>query len=181
VLEAKFGKHGTHLHCLSVGIDDREVETEREVKSIGHEETYAGDLSSIEVVKREILSLSTRVARRLRQEGFRGETVILKVKYHDFTQITRSVTLPEGTDDGREIFRHCLHLLRKTEAGKRPIRLLGVSLSLLNSAEVRKQRSLFDDGTAQQRGKNLNRALDRIHEKFGDHSIIPGTLLDNRE
>ena len=90
----------------------------------------------------------------------------------------RSVTLPESTDDGREIFRHCLQLLKKTEAGKRPIRLLGVSLSNLNSSEAKRQRTLFDDGTAHQKDKSLNRALDTIQEKFGDDSIIPGTLLE---
>ena len=178
VLEAKFGKHGTHLHLLSIGIDEREVETEREVKSIGHEETYPEDTVNVETITREILSLSTRVAKRLRHEGFTGRTVTLKVKYHDFAQITRSSTLPESTDDGREIFRHCLHLLEKTEAGKRPIRLLGVSLSHLNSSEAKRQRSLFDNGTAHQKDKNLNRALDTIQEKFGEDSIVPGTLLE---
>jgi len=178
VLEAKFGKHGIHLHLLSMGIDDRDVETEREVKSVGHEETYAEDILNLDAIKKEILSLATRVARRLRNEGFGGKTVTLKVKYHDFVQNTRSVTLPESTDDGREIFRHCLQLLKKTEAGKRPIRLLGVSLSNLNSSEAKRQRTLFDDGTAHQKDKSLNRALDTIQEKFGDDSIIPGTLLE---
>jgi len=181
VLEAKFGKHGTHLHLLSMGIDDREVETEREVKSIGHEETYAEDISSIDAVKKEILSLSGRVARRLRQEGFAGKTVTLKIKYHDFVQITRSVTLPESTDDGREIFRQCLLLLKKTEAGKRPIRLVGVSLSHLGSSAEKRQRTLFDNGPSHEKCRKLNYALDAIQEKFGDDSIVPGTLLDNRE
>jgi DNA polymerase-4 len=178
VLEAKFGKHGKHLHLLSMGIDEREVETEREVKSVGHEETYAEDISNIDAVKKEILSLAIRVARRLRNKGFGGKTVTLKVKYDDFVQITRSMTLPETTDDGREIFRYCLQLLKKTEAGKRPIRLLGVSLSNLNSSEAKRQRTLFDDGTAHEKDKSLNRALDVIQEKFGDDSIIPGTLLE---
>jgi DNA polymerase-4 len=178
VLEAKFGKHGTHLHLLSMGIDDRDVETEHEVKSVGHEETYAADIVNLDAVKKEILSLAIRVARRLRNKGFGGKTVTLKVKYHDFVQITRSVTLPESTDDGREIFRYCLKLLKKTEAGKRPIRLLGVSLSNLSSSETKRQRTLFDDGTAHQKDKNLNRALDAIQERFGDGSIVPGTLLE---
>jgi len=178
VLEAKLGKHGTHLHLLSLGIDDREVETEREVKSIGREETFAEDISSIDAVKREVLSLATRVARRLRREGFGGRTVTLKVKYHDFVQITRSVSLPESTDDGRDIFRHCIHLLKKTEAGKRPIRLLGVSLSQLSSSAEKRQRTLFDTGAAHEKSKKLNYALDTIQQKFGDDSIVPGTLLE---
>jgi DNA polymerase-4 len=178
VLKAKFGKHGLHLHRLSIGVDDREVETEREVKSIGREETYSEDLSEIDVIRREILSLATRVARRLRREGFAGRTVTLKVKYHDFVQITRSVSLPEATDDGREIFRHCLHLLKKTAAGEKPIRLLGVSVSQFDGSEAKRQRSLFDDDATHEKDKSLNRALDAIQEKFGDGSIIPGTLLE---
>ena len=118
------------------------------------------------------------MARRLRNKGFGGKTATLKVKYHDFFQITRSVTLPDSTDDGREIFRYCLNLLKKTEAGKRPIRLLGVSLSNLTGSEAKRQRTLFDDGTAHEKDKSLNRALDAIQEKFGDDSIIPGTLLE---
>jgi len=181
VLKAKFGKHGKHLHLLSIGIDEREVETEREVKSIGREETYAEDIVAIEIVKKEILSLATKVTRRLRREGFAGKTVTLKVKYNDFVQITRSVTLPEVTDDGREVFRHCLRLLEKTEAGKKPIRLLGVSLSHLSAPGAKKQRSLFDNGTVDRKHKSLNAALDTIQEKFGDDAILPGTLFENRE
>jgi DNA polymerase-4 len=117
----------------------------------------------------------------LRREGFAGKTVTLKVKYNDFVQITRSVTLPEVTDDGREVFRHCLRLLEKTEAGKRPIRLLGVSLSHLSAPGEKRQLSLFNNGIARQKNKAINYALDTIQEKFGDDAILPGTLLENRE
>jgi DNA polymerase-4 len=143
VLERNFGKHGTHLHLLSHGIDDREVEVIREVKSIGHEETFLHDLMDIEVVRKELLSLATRVSRRLRSEEVVGKTVTLKVKYHDFVQATRSETLPEATEDGGEIFRRCCGLLKKTEVGKRPVRLLGISVSQLCAPSEEKQLSLF--------------------------------------
>ncbi len=78
----------------------------------------------------------------MRKEGVRGKTITLKVKYHDFVQITRSLTIPEPTDDGGEITKVCYLLLKKTEVGRRPIRLLGVSVSHLTSSKA-KQLALF--------------------------------------
>jgi DNA polymerase-4 len=177
-LEAKFGKHGTHLHLLSQGIDDREVEPVREVKSIGREETFRDDLTRMDVIRRELMLLATRVSRRLRREGFEGRTVTLKVKYMDFVQVTRSLTLPKTTDDEREIFRSCCQLLEKTEAGKRPIRLLGIALSQLGPQGEKRQLDLFPSEQAAQEDKRLNQALDKIRDKFGEDAIVPGTLLD---
>ncbi len=177
VLERNFGKHGTHLHLLSHGIDDREVEVIREVKSIGHEETFLHDLMDIEVVRKELLSLATRVSRRLRSEEVVGKTVTLKVKYNDFVQVTRSETLPEATEDGGEIFRRCCGLLEKTEVGKRPVRLLGISVSQLCAPGEEKQLSLFQARFTAPKRKKLNLALDEISEKYGKDRILPGTLF----
>jgi len=116
------------------------------------------------------------VGRRLRKEGVRGKTITLKVKYHDFVQITRSLTIAEPTDDGGEITQTCYLLLRSTEVGKRPIRLLGVLVSQLTSLTV-KQLSLFSQDLRMQKNKRLNKALDVIQEKFGENAILPGTLL----
>ncbi len=95
-----FGAHGEHLHELARGIDDRPVETEREAKSVGHEDTYDHDLRDRGAMRRELLSLSDRVSSRLRHGGIKGKTVTLKVKYHDFVQVTRAITLSDPTDDG---------------------------------------------------------------------------------
>lgn len=177
VLEKNFGKLGTHLHLLSQGIDDRNVEVSQEVKSIGHEETFAHDLLDMEVIRRELLSLATRVSRRLRGHRIVGKTVTLKVKYHNFVQITRSETLPTCTDDGGEIFRRCCGLLEKTQVGKKPVRLLGISVSQLLVQEEKGQLSLFQPGFTPRKRKRLNLALDRISEKFGEDGILPGTLV----
>jgi DNA polymerase-4 len=177
VLESNFGKHGTHLHQLSQGVDDRDVEASQEVKSIGREETFADDLLDMETVRRELLSLATRVSRRLRRHGIAGRTVTLKVKYHDFVQVTRSETFPEVTDDGGEIFRRCCGLLDRTEVGRRPVRLLGISVSHLCAQEEKRQLSLFQTGVTVPRRKKLHLALDRISEKFGEDGILPGTLF----
>jgi len=178
LLDRKLGKHGLHLYLLAKGVDEREVETERQIKSIGHEETYREDILDMAVVRRVILSLATRVARRLRGHGFVGKTVTLKVKYHDFVQITRSVTLKESTDDGREIFQSCCDLLVKTEVGHRPVRLFGISLSQLEVADEERQLALFEETSETPKRKRLNRALDAISDKFGDEAIVPGTLLE---
>jgi len=178
LLVKKLGKQGLHLYLLAQGIDEREVEPEHEVKSLGHEDTYSLDIADLEEARKQILSLATRVAKRLRSCGLAGKTVTLKVKYHDFVQITRSSTLGEPTDDSREIFQICCDLLGKTEVGRRPVRLLGISLSQLSDLDETKQLALFAANEPDKRRK-LNRALDTISEKFGDRAIVPGTLLDD--
>jgi DNA polymerase-4 len=177
VLEQKFGKHGIKMHHLAMGIDEREVITEHEVKSVGHEQTFMEDILDMEVAKKELLSLANRVGSRMRREGVTGKTVTLKVKYSDFTQITRSITLPESTDDGFEIYSTAGRLLQKTKVGKRPVRLLGISLSHLSFPDTKGQISLFGQEESSQRRKRLNIALDSLYEKHGDKSIRPGTLL----
>jgi DNA polymerase-4 len=199
-LAKAFGKHGVLLHELSLGIDDREVSPEQEAKSIGHEETYPEDLVEMEPIRRELLSLATRVAERLRRHGVKGRTVTLKVKYRDFTLVTRAVTLPRTVDDGGEIYRSVLSLLPKTEAGSRPVRLMGISLSGLSGGEGARrtgeslQIPLFGappgcgiGGAAGRREPSpesrekkdrLNRAVDRIREKFGKKGVRPAELVD---
>jgi len=192
-LKKRFGKHGLHLHRLANGIDDREVEPEHEVKSIGHEDTYDEDIRDREAIGKELLSLAHRVSSRLRRKGFRGRTVTLKVKYRDFTQITRAATLPSPTDDGATIYRTVLPLLKKTEAGRRPVRLLGISVSHFGEKRFPREEwgqiPLFGQrpeprppssrGTTARdpaRTAKLNEAVDRIREKYGERGIRPGTL-----
>jgi DNA polymerase-4 len=177
ILEKNFGKHGAAMHLLSMGIDERDVEPEREPKSIGHEQTFMKDILNPDQAKKELLSLADRVALRMRREEIRGSTVSLKVKYSDFTQITRAATLPEPTDDSMEIYSTSCRLLKKTAVGKRPVRLLGISLSQLSSREGEKQLFLFDRDKGYRKRRDLNTALDSICDKFGEKSIRPATLI----
>jgi DNA polymerase IV len=177
LLERRFGIHGLKMHLLSMGIDKRAVVPDQDVKSIGHEETFSHDISDIGAAKRELLSLADKIARRMRQKKTTGRTITLKVKYDDFVQITRSATLPKPTDDGPEIYSIACGLLEKTDAGKRPVRLLGISLSKLSFPASENQLALFDQNDSSQKRKNLNIALDSVYEKHGDKSIGPGTLL----
>jgi DNA polymerase-4 len=177
VLKKQFGKHGKRLFRLSQGIDERDVEPLHEPKSIGHEKTFSEDILSKVALERELLSLATKVSSRMRGKGLEASRVTLKVKYSNFVQITRSVTRHEATADGGEIFSHCCQLLEKTEAGKKPIRLLGISMSHLKTHSDYDQLSLFDTEAGPEKTRRLHLALDRIHDRFGEEAIIPGTLL----
>jgi DNA polymerase-4 len=179
VLEKKFGKHGVKIHLLAMGIDERDVIPEHDVKSIGHERTFLQDIISLDVAKKELLVLGNKVARRLRHKGLKGKTITLKVKYFDFIQITRSTSLSKSTDDGLEIYSVSCRLLKKTEVTKKPIRLLGISLSQLSFSGIETQLSLFDQDQSSQKRQRLNAVLDSLYEKFGDKSVVPGTLLDD--
>jgi DNA polymerase-4 len=195
-LARKFGRHGLHLHELSRGVDDREVETEREIKSMGREDTYDEDLLDGEDLRRELLAIATRVAARLRRHGMKGRTISLKVKYADFRLVTRETTLNSSTDDGGEIFRHALFLLGRTDAGTRPVRLLGIYLSNFGEEGIKREEwgqiPLFGHrpeprapSSREPRGKDparvakLNETVDRIREKYGEKGIRPGTLADD--
>jgi len=179
VLEEKFGKHGVKIHLLAMGIDERDVIPENDVKSIGHEQTFLQDIISLDVAQKELLALGNKVARRMRHKGLKGKTVTLKVKYFDFDQITRSTTLPNSTDDGLEIYLVACRLLKKTGITKKPIRLLGISLSQLSFLGIGTQLSLFDQDQPSQKRQRLNTVLDSLYDKFGDKSVVPGTLLDD--
>jgi DNA polymerase-4 len=176
-LEQKFGKYGLKMHQLSLGIDGRDVIPEHDVKSIGHEETFLQDIIKLDVARKELLALANNVARRMRRGGVTGKTVTLKVKYSDFVQTTRSISLPKTTDDSLEIYATICCLLERTEVGKRPVRLLGITLSQLSFHDSRGQLSLFQDSDEAQKRKRLNTALDSLYEKHGDKSVRPGTLF----
>jgi DNA polymerase-4 len=127
-LEAIVGSLAGWLIELAHGRDDRPVEPNRPTKSAGSEETYATDLESIEEIRREIDAMARDIARWLARKGKTARTVTIKVRYSDFTTITRSQSAPEPTADPDTIAARAVSLLEKTQAGQRPIRLLGVSL-----------------------------------------------------
>jgi DNA polymerase-4 len=127
-LTAIVGMHAEWLIDLAHGRDDRPVEPNRPSKSAGSEETYATDLHSLEEIKREIDQLARGVAEWLEGKSIKGRTVTIKVRYSDFTTITRSQSNRTYTSDADDIAARAIKLLEKTEAGRRPVRLLGVSV-----------------------------------------------------
>ena len=139
--------HGAGLYALARAEDDRAVVPDREAKSVSHEETFERDLTDLAVLGREIDSMATRVGRRLRDSAFSGRTVTLKLRRYDFTTLTRSQTLPQPTDDARQIAAVARRLLADAGA-EGGLRLLGVGVSGLS---LYAQGDLFaedDDGSA---------------------------------
>ena len=124
-----FGKYGTALYYFARGVDDRPVVAEREVRSVGSEITFSEDYLDLEIIKEALYNETGHVCRRLQKNNLKGRTVTLKIKYDDFTQITRSKTIDHLTDDLDEIFSIAAELLFKTEAGSRKVRLVGASVS----------------------------------------------------
>lgn len=181
VLERKFGSFGLKMHQLSMGVDDRKVTPHRDAKSIGHEITFSRDILDLDEAKKALLSLANRVAGRVREKGILGKTITLKVKYADFSQITRSITLRHFTNDGPGIYSNVLLLLPSTAVGEKPIRLLGIALSQFDAGISQKQIELFREEAPSPRKKRLNAALDSLYRKHGEKSVIPGVLLDKDE
>lgn len=180
-LEKLFGQNGIKMHLLAMGVDDRDVETEHETKSIGHELTFQEDILDVESAEREILALAMKTGKRMRREGVAGKTLTLKVKYNDFIQVSRSLTLDEPTNDGMNIYLTAKGLLKKTETGTRPVRLLGVSMSGLYEGDVKAQLSLFSSDEKAEKTEKLNRAIDSLQDRFGDRSVMPGRLVSEEE
>jgi DNA polymerase-4 len=127
-LEAIVGSLASWLVDLAHGRDDRAVEPNRAAKSAGSEETYASDLSSLAEIRQEIEKMAREVAAWLERKSITARTVTIKVRYSDFTTVTRSQSAPEPTGDAQSIAARAVALLAKTDAGVRPVRLLGVSV-----------------------------------------------------
>ena len=123
------GSQGERLWELANGIDPRRVVTARKRKSQSAEQTFSEDVTELEALESVLVEQAARVCGQLTKAGRKGRTVTLKVRYGDFTTLTRSQTLPEGTSDPSIVAAIASALLRKTEAGARPVRLLGVGLS----------------------------------------------------
>lgn len=128
-LRRHFGKSGSFFYKIVRGIDDREVRPDRETKSIGAEDTFPFDLTSVDDMKDELLKITKTVCNRLFRNQLKGRTITLKIKYHDFRRITRSQSFTEGTDDRSIIFKTACELLLSTEPEGAKVRLLGVSVS----------------------------------------------------
>jgi DNA polymerase-4 len=141
-LQALFGRHGRGLYDYARGSDERPVRVTRQRKSLSSERTFSQDLRTLEEMDVEMDRLAERVANGLRKRQITACTVTLKVRYGDFTTISRSQTLGSPTADEKILARYGKTLLRSSEAGDRSVRLLGLGASNLVSAEL-EQLELF--------------------------------------
>ncbi len=168
----------THLHELAHGRDDRVVVPDQAPKSISHEETFAVDLTSLEQLRPEVVRMSEAVAARLRHHGFRGRTVQVKVRYRDFSTITRSTTLPAATDRGTDVLGTAWAMLELLPVD-RGVRLVGVGVSNLGSEPVPEQLSF--DAPSDDGWDRANQAVDAIRDRFGSQLIRPARLAGRPE
>jgi len=176
-LAHRFGKHGADLAQRARGMDDSPVTPESETKSVSKETTFSRDVRDAETLKRTLRSLSDGVGRRLRKDGLSGTTVKLKLRWVDFTTLTRQLTLRAPTQHDDEIYAAALELFEKTWTAGKPVRLIGVGVSS------------FDDGGSQlglwdaplpEEDKRLESVLDELKDRFGERIVRRGSdLLDS--
>jgi DNA polymerase-4 len=172
-LEQRFGKWGLALAGKSRGEDaggwfDSEVGADSEAKSISHEHTYNEDTADVNQLEATLMRLCEMVARRLREAKLHTRTIQLKLRYKDFTTITRAHTLPAPTQLDGEIFTQIRTLFRKNWKQGMQVRLLGVQAS---SFEQQPEQINLLEGGRQQRWKDALAVADRLRDKFGESSV----------
>jgi DNA polymerase-4 len=177
VLQSRFGSSGEHLWQLAHGIDARPVVPEREAKSISNETTFEPDITDMEVLRAWLVDLVEQVGWRLRRHRLRGRTVQLKVRFADFSLITRSCTLPEPTNITRELWQVADDLLcQRLPAGHLPVRLVGMGVSGLDDTGL-VQGILFDQEERQKQSQ-VDAVADEIKERFGAGALRRGSGLN---
>lgn len=170
------------LHELANGEDPREVKIHRTRKSIGHEETFATDVTDGSVLVRELLRLSAKVAERLRSQRLRARTISVKVRCADFETLNRSRTLISPTHATQALYQVARELLDEL-ANSSPkcfaqgIRLIGVRAEKLHYDDM-DSLALFEDD---ERFRALDDAVDEARQKFGEAGLRPARLLTQRE
>ena len=175
VLQRLLGATGRHVYDLSWGRDARAVTPVRVEKSIGAEETFARDVDEDEVLETELLRLAHRTAARMRAAGLQGRSVSLKLRYADFSTLTRSLTLTEPVDSAQLLYEAVRGLL--AGLGRRPmsVRLIGLRAENLEPAGGAGQQLTLDG--RDDNWRSAEDALDRINRRFGESGIMPARLL----
>jgi DNA polymerase-4 len=171
-LEARFGSSGRSLQDLAFGRDDRLVEPFAPPKSMGAEETFGHDHRDVERLTATLRGQAERVARELRAEGYAGRCVTLKLRFADFSTLTRRHS-DDPTQDGLVIYRRARALLERIPL-RQPVRLIGLAVSSLGPPAAG-QLPLLEADTA--RRERLARAMDQVTRRFGEESLRPASLL----
>lgn len=168
-LAQRFGKGGPLLWQLARGQDDRPVSPGGAAKSIGHEETFAEDLSDPQLLRRVFVELAGEVGRRLRHHGFEARTVTIKFRYADFTTFTRSHTLPSPFSDDDTLLAEALRLWDKAEK-KQAFRLLGLYVSSFSPA---RQLALLPD-----KRREVFALMDKVNARYRRNMLVKGRQLE---
>jgi DNA polymerase-4 len=173
LLVSRFARTAVHLLRLARGIDDRRVVPDRDAKSISHETTFAIDIDDAEVLRSWLLELTEQVATRLRRQGLRGKTVLIKVRYADFHTVTRSESLDAPSNVTRELYLTAVRLLQAQLArSPQPVRLLGMGASVVTGEEL-EQGQLFE-AEVREHQRRIDTVVDSIKSRFGHRALRRG-------
>lgn len=179
VLQSRFGDSaGRQLHDLAMGVDPRPVVADRTPRSIGHEETYRTDLVDRSVLDTEILRLADATARRLVEHGLQARTVQLKVRFADFSTVTRSTTFAQPAATTRVLARAARTMLGELDVDG-GVRLLGVTGANLVDASADRQLTFDLDGPPTR--ASAEAAVDRVRSRFGAGAIASASLIVDGE
>ena len=169
-LAEKFGKHGYDLSRRAKGIDNRGIVTERGIKSVSNERTFGEDIGRKSEVIKHINKLADQVSKRLIKKDLRGKTIQIKLRWSDFTTLTRQTTLPQTTNEYKVIQKIAGELLNQVWQEGRKVRLIGVGVHNLDTDAH--QLGLWD--TDYQRNIKLQETLKDIKGKYGENVISKG-------
>jgi len=175
-LRQALGPWAFDLQKRAHGAGSDRVETEHETKSVSCETTFARDVSDAEQLKRVMLSLSEHVGHDLRDEGLLARTVAIKLRWPDFTTITRQTTLPHPTNSTSDIYQAATALLTATLERGVKVRLVGVRATNLVGG---RQLGLFE--SASEKRAKLDRAVDSIRARFGSKAIRRAALMQKND
>lgn len=179
ILENLLGKNGKKMKLLAQGIDESPVTPPSKAKSIGKETTFSTNITEKVVLVKELLKISQMVGYTARKKGYKGRTITLKIRFHNFITLNKSMTLENSTNIDDLIFKTVVRLLDKINIKKGGVRLLGIKLSNLTSGNERKQLKFLRDEEDKKDDKleQLTQSLDKIREKFGTKSVTRASLL----
>ena len=168
---------GRHLHQLALGVDPRPVVPDLKPKSIGHEETFATDIVDVTDLGNRLVQMSDAVAARLRAHGVAGRTVTVKVRFGDFTTITRSVTAAEPMDSAPTVARAARQALASVDISP-GLRLFGVSVGNLTDGSTQQLSLGLDEAAATSTSwREAESAIDEIRARFGAEAIGPAAAV----
>jgi DNA polymerase-4 len=167
---------GPALHALAWGRDSRPVMPTRRERSIGADETFSYDVDDPAYIHRELLKLSDRTAARVRAAGMVGRTISIKVRFSDFTTITRSKTLRDPTDVSRDIYATARALFDTLGLQRARLRLVGVRMEGLMDCDQAPIQGLLDE--PEHGWRDADRAVDRASARFGAGAVRPASLVE---
>jgi len=172
-----FGRFGPDLRQRALGIDDRPISMEHTAKSVSNEITFARDLTDEDELLEHLRRLSEQVGRRLREDALAGTTIQIKLRWPDFSTITRQKTLPSPSNLDQEIYDTAVKLFKENHPTGKPVRLIGVGVS--NLSQPVHQLSFWDDD--HEKHHKLLTAVDELRDRYGKDIIKRAYRIENHD